>query len=201
MQVSVLTGFRLTELVVLYRSRTPPRSPDGPTSVAPGHPRLDQRHRGSEGRPGRSLPVPRSRRHHTPDDQERPTKTAATSALHRPSRSASEATHPGPARCPRTSTFAEAAELYLVKIARKREDTTYVEYRARLDNYVLPALGALRLRECTVAQLDRYFDAERAVLREHPSQRANGGRRRHAASGDPRCGAGALTETREQLLQ
>src|SRR6185312_4351366 len=34
------------------------------------------------------------------------------------------------------ATFAEAAELYLTKIARKREDTTLVEYRARLDNYV-----------------------------------------------------------------
>jgi hypothetical protein len=58
-----------------------------------------------------------------------------------------------------TSTFSEAAELYLAKVARKREDTTLVEYRARLDSYVLPALGALRLRECTVAQLDRSFDA------------------------------------------
>jgi len=86
------------------------------------------------------------------------TKTAATSALHRAIQERQRGTSGAGALSP-TSTFAEASELYLARIARKREDTTYVEYRARLDNYVLPALGALRLRECTVAQLDRYFDA------------------------------------------
>ena len=86
------------------------------------------------------------------------TKTAATSALHKAIQERQRGTSGAGALSP-TSTFAEAAELYLAKIARKREDTTHVEYRARLDNYVLPALGALRLRECTVAQLDRYFDA------------------------------------------
>ncbi len=153
-----MSWFHRSELVVLYWSKTPPRSLDGPTPTASGHPRLDQRHRGSEGRLGRSLPVPRSRRRHSPDDQERVYEVRrngrATQGIQELQRGTSGAGALSP-----TSTFAQAAELYLAKVARKREDTTLVEYRARLDNYVLPALGALRLRECTVAQLDRYFDA------------------------------------------
>jgi hypothetical protein len=73
-----------SELVVLDRPKTPPRSLERPT-LASGHP-------GSIN------------------------ATEAASALFP------------------TSTFSEAAELYLAKIAHKRENTTLVEYRARLDN-------------------------------------------------------------------
>ncbi|WP_328307836.1 hypothetical protein [Actinomycetospora sp. NBC_00405] len=37
------------------------------------------------------------------------------------------------------STFAGAAELYLAKVARKREDTTLVEYRGPAGRPELPA--------------------------------------------------------------
>ena len=87
-----------------------------------------------------------------------PSKSSARAELHR----AIEERQRGSSRTGAlslTSTFAEVAELYLAKVGRKREDTTYVEYRARLENYVLPALGALRIRECTVAQIDSYFEA------------------------------------------
>lgn len=81
-------------------------------------------------------------------------KSAARAELHKaieePQRGTSRAGDLSPG-----STFADASEVYLARVARKREDTTRVEYRARLDNDVLPALGALRLRECTVAQLNR----------------------------------------------
>ena len=104
------------------------------------------------------MPIPGTRRCHSPTAQARGFQVCRPSRAPQGDRGASERHLPSRRPLP-GATFAEAAELYLAKIARKREDTTLVEYRARLDNYVLPALGALRLRECTVAQLDRYFDA------------------------------------------
>jgi integrase len=56
-----------------------------------------------------------------------------------------------------SSRFADAAEIYLIKIADRREDSTYDTYRHWMDNVVLPALGQLRIHECDVAQLDAYF--------------------------------------------
>ena len=104
------------------------------------------------------MPIPGTRRCTRRLRKHGASKSAARAELHKAIQERQRGTSGAGALSP-TSTFAEAAELYLAKIARKREDTTHVEYRARLDNYVLPALGALRLRECTVAQLDRYFDA------------------------------------------
>jgi hypothetical protein len=56
-----------------------------------------------------------------------------------------------------SSRFADAAEIYLIKIADRREDSTYDTYRHWMDNVVLPALGQLRIHECDVAQFDAYF--------------------------------------------
>ncbi|MGH3809444.1 MAG: hypothetical protein ACRDRU_23020, partial [Pseudonocardiaceae bacterium] len=56
-----------------------------------------------------------------------------------------------------SSRFADAAELYLIKIADRREATTYDTYRHWMDTVVLPALGQLRIHECDVAQFDAYF--------------------------------------------
>lgn len=56
-----------------------------------------------------------------------------------------------------SSRFADAAEIYLVKIAERREASTYDLYRYWMDTVVLPALGQLRIHECDVARLDAYF--------------------------------------------
>jgi hypothetical protein len=56
-----------------------------------------------------------------------------------------------------SSLFADAAEIYLAKIAERREDSTYDTYRHWADTVVLPALGELRIHECDVAQLDAHF--------------------------------------------
>ncbi len=55
------------------------------------------------------------------------------------------------------SRFADAAEIYLAKIAERRENSTYDTYRHWMDTVVLPTLGELRIHECDVAQLDAYF--------------------------------------------
>ncbi len=55
------------------------------------------------------------------------------------------------------SRFTDAAEIYLAKIAERRENSTYDTYRHWMDTVVLPALGELRIHECDVAQLDAYF--------------------------------------------
>jgi len=55
--------------------------------------------------------------------------------------------------------FRDAAALHLAKVERKREDSTHALYQFHLDGTILPALGALRLRECTVARLDAFLEA------------------------------------------
>lgn len=50
-----------------------------------------------------------------------------------------------------SSRFADAVEIYLVKIADRREDSAYDLYRYWMDTVVLPALGQLRIHECDVA--------------------------------------------------
>ncbi|MFC5061973.1 tyrosine-type recombinase/integrase [Actinomycetospora atypica] len=88
-----------------------------------------------------------------------PTKTAATTALHatihdrRRGHGTSRANELTP-----TSTFADAAVVYLAKIERKREDSTHALYVFHLESTILPAMGALRLRECTVARLDAFLE-------------------------------------------
>lgn len=89
-----------------------------------------------------------------------PTKTAASTALHATIRDRQRGS--GVARAGEltpSSTFAEAATLYLAKVERKREDSTHALYAFHLESTILPALGALRLRECTVARLDAFLEA------------------------------------------
>ncbi len=45
--------------------------------------------------------------------------------------------------------------------AGERSPGTWQTYRDRLDNQVIPALGALRLREVTVSRVDRVLKATR----------------------------------------
>ncbi len=58
-----------------------------------------------------------------------------------------------------SSRFREAAQLWLAKVPARRSGSTRDAYRRRLDAVVLPALGELRLRECTPAQMDAFMVA------------------------------------------
>jgi integrase len=57
-----------------------------------------------------------------------------------------------------SSRFRDAATLYLTRIQQHRAGTTYDRYRGTLTNHALPALGALRITECTPARIEAYFD-------------------------------------------
>ncbi|GLZ49468.1 phage integrase [Actinomycetospora sp. NBRC 106375] len=87
-----------------------------------------------------------------------PSKTAARGALHQTIQDRQRGSGGGRTLTP-ASRFGEAAELYLAKIDRKREDSTHALYAYHLERTVLPALGALQLRECTVARLDAFLEA------------------------------------------
>jgi len=56
------------------------------------------------------------------------------------------------------SRFREAAELYLGKLEKKRAGTTYDTYSSYWRARVKDGLGELRLRECTTARLNEYFE-------------------------------------------
>ena len=87
-----------------------------------------------------------------------PSKTAAKAALHELIQQRQRGkTGQGAVLTP-ASRFREAAVLYLAKVHRKREDSTHALYACHLDRTVLPALGALQLRECTVARLDAFLE-------------------------------------------
>ena len=85
-------------------------------------------------------------------------KTAARGALHQTIQDRQRGSGGGSTLTP-ASRFKDAAELYLAKVDRKREDSTHALYAYHLDRTVLPALGALQLRECTVARLDAFLEA------------------------------------------
>lgn len=57
------------------------------------------------------------------------------------------------------SRFKEAAAIYLDKIEAKRKGTTLDTKRSYMKVWVLPGLGELRLRECTAARLNSYFES------------------------------------------
>jgi hypothetical protein len=79
--------------------------------------------------------------------------------------------------------FADAAEIYLAKIAERRENSTYGTYRHWINKAVLPALGQLRIHECDVAQLDAYFHHPPAarVRSKHPANAPDHRRGNNAA--------------------
>jgi integrase len=56
------------------------------------------------------------------------------------------------------SRFREAAELYMQKIELKRRGTTHDTKRSYMKVWVMPALGELRLRECTAGRLNDFFE-------------------------------------------
>jgi integrase len=86
-------------------------------------------------------------------------KTAAKAALHELIQQRQRGkTGSGGGLMP-ASRFREAADLYLAKVDRRREDSTHALYAYHLTRTVLPALGALQLRECTVARLDAFLEA------------------------------------------
>ena len=87
------------------------------------------------------------------------TKTAARNALHDLIRERQRGvTAAGSSQLTPASRFSDAATLYLAKIERKREDSTHALYVFHLESTILPALGALRLHECTVARLDAFLE-------------------------------------------
>lgn len=57
------------------------------------------------------------------------------------------------------SRFREAATIYLDKVLARRKGTTYDTKRSYMANWVLPGLGELRLRECTAARLNQFFES------------------------------------------
>lgn len=57
------------------------------------------------------------------------------------------------------SRFREAAAIYLNKVLGKRKGTTYDTNRSWLKNWALPGLGELRLRECSAARLNTFFES------------------------------------------
>ncbi|MFC5142045.1 tyrosine-type recombinase/integrase [Actinomycetospora rhizophila] len=88
-----------------------------------------------------------------------PSKTAAKAALHELIQQRQRGKAGSAGGLTPASRFREAAELYLAKVDRKREDSTHALYAYHLNRTVLPALGALQLRECTVARLDAFLEA------------------------------------------
>lgn len=60
--------------------------------------------------------------------------------------------------------FKVVAPLWLEEIRRLRAGTSYDTYRRHLHNRILPALGELQLRECTVPVVHRYLRALEAEL-------------------------------------
>ncbi len=87
------------------------------------------------------------------------TKTAARSALHDAIRDRQSAGGRIANELSRSSKFNDAAALYLAKVKRRRQDSTHALYEFHLSNTILPALGNLRLRECTVGRLDAFLAA------------------------------------------
>lgn len=88
-----------------------------------------------------------------------PSKTAARNALHEAIRD--RQTSGGVRRNELTPStrFGAVAAAYLARVERRREDSTHALYEFHLNNTILPALGNLQLRECTVSRLDAFLTA------------------------------------------
>ncbi|GAA4855582.1 site-specific integrase [Actinomycetospora corticicola] len=57
------------------------------------------------------------------------------------------------------SKIADVVALFLEEVKRRRRGTTYDTYALHARNHVVPALGALRLREASVARVDAFLRA------------------------------------------
>lgn len=64
----------------------------------------------------------------------------------------------GTGKLTENSRISDAAELYLKKIRKTCVGTTYDGYACHVRNHVVPALGQLRIPECTVSRLEDMFD-------------------------------------------
>lgn len=83
------------------------------------------------------------------------TKGAARSAL---TAALADRTAPGTSEITADTTMAQLSEIWLAEIAAAgRAENTRRRYRETLENYVRPALGALRIREANVSRLDRFL--------------------------------------------
>lgn len=49
--------------------------------------------------------------------------------------------------------------MYLAKVAERRADSIHALYEHHLNHVILPALGELRVRECTVGRIDGFLGA------------------------------------------
>jgi integrase len=58
----------------------------------------------------------------------------------------------------------KVVELFLAETRRRRRGTTYDTYALHARNHVIPALGALRVREATVARVDAFLRASEAKV-------------------------------------
>lgn len=65
--------------------------------------------------------------------------------------------HPGGDELTNASTFEAAAVLWLRSVDRTLRGTTWDRYRSRL-NKVMPAMGALKLRECRTQRIDQVLE-------------------------------------------
>lgn len=50
------------------------------------------------------------------------------------------------------TTLAKLAPIYLAQIKRRKSGTTYDRYKTQLDKHIVPSLGQLLIRECTVGR-------------------------------------------------
>lgn len=60
----------------------------------------------------------------------------------------------------RESRFEQAAEAWLAQVQGRAKGTTYDTYRKHLHHTIVPAIGQLRLRECTAGRLDEFLEAQ-----------------------------------------
>ncbi|WP_060711023.1 tyrosine-type recombinase/integrase [Pseudonocardia sp. HH130629-09] len=88
-----------------------------------------------------------------------PTKTGARNALNEAISDRQRAGRQRAGELTPGSTFADAAVLFLARVASRRADSTHALYEFHLRNTILPAIGALRLRECTVGRIDAFLAA------------------------------------------
>lgn len=65
----------------------------------------------------------------------------------------------------RESLFSEAAELWLRQVDRQQRGTTWDRARSRLQCRVLPAMGKLRLHECTTPRIDAWLEKLEETLK------------------------------------
>lgn len=87
------------------------------------------------------------------------TQSAARNALNEAIRDRQQAGRQRSGELTPASRFREAAVIFLARIERRRADSTHALYEFHLNNTILPALGELRLRECTVGRLDAFLAA------------------------------------------